>query len=103
MGRTMLPTYRPRWPTRSTGLPSRSKPCREARRIISSRDSANSVWPRAPCDTRSSGDARKTLAEDYQRMVEDGLLLDDAEPFDALLQRCQALALKVNAAALRAA
>ena len=41
--------------------------------------------------------------EDYQRMVEDGLLLDDAEPFDVLLQRCQALALKVNAAALGAA
>lgn len=47
-----------------------------------------------------SGVARKTLAEDYQRMVADGLLLDDAEPFDVLLQRCQALALKVNAAAL---
>ena len=30
-------------------------------------------------------------------MVEDGLLLDDAEPFDILLQRCQALAERVNA------
>lgn len=50
-----------------------------------------------------SGDARQTLAEDYQRMVEDGLLSDDAEPFDVLLQRCQALALKVNAAVLGAA
>jgi hypothetical protein len=37
-------------------------------------------------------------ARSLQRMVEDGLLLDDAEPFDALLQRCQALADKVNAA-----
>lgn len=45
-----------------------------------------------------TGDAHRALAEDYQRMVEDGLLLDDAEPFDALLQRCQALADKVNAA-----
>ncbi len=45
-----------------------------------------------------TGDAQRALAEDYQRMVEDGLLLDDAEPFDALLQRCQALADKVNAA-----
>jgi hypothetical protein len=36
-------------------------------------------------------------------MVEDGLLLDDAEPFDVLRQRCQALALKVNAAVLGAA
>ena len=51
-------------------------------------------------DPARSGDARKTLTEDYQRMVEDGLLLDNAEPFDVLLQRCQALALKVNAAAL---
>ena len=45
-----------------------------------------------------TGGARQALADDYQRMVEDGLLLDDAEPFDALLQRCQTLADKVNAA-----
>lgn len=43
------------------------------------------------------GHARQQLAEDYARMVEDGLLLDDAESFDVLLQRCQALAEKVNA------
>jgi hypothetical protein len=54
-------------------------------------------------DLAPSGDARKTLAEDYQRLVEAGLLLDDAEPFDVLLQRCQALALNVNAAVLGAA
>jgi hypothetical protein len=36
-------------------------------------------------------------------MVADGLLLDDAERFDVLLQRCQAIALKVNAAGLGAA
>lgn len=54
-------------------------------------------------DLVPSGNARKTLAEDYQRMVDDGLLLDDAESFDALLQRCQTLALKVNAAVLEAA
>jgi len=46
-----------------------------------------------------SGHARTALAEDYQRMVQDGLLLDDAEPFDALLERCQALAERVNAVA----
>ncbi|MGY4828591.1 nucleotidyl transferase AbiEii/AbiGii toxin family protein [Sphaerotilaceae bacterium SBD11-9] len=45
------------------------------------------------------GNARTALAEDYQRMVQDGLLLDDAEPFDALLQRCQALAERINAVA----
>ncbi len=36
-------------------------------------------------------------------MVDDGLLLDDAEPFDALLSRCQALAEKVNAKVLASA
>lgn len=44
-----------------------------------------------------AGEARKALADDYQRMVEDGLLLDDAEPFDTLLERCHALADRVNA------
>jgi hypothetical protein len=34
------------------------------------------------------GAARERLADDYQRMVEDGLLLDEAEPFDVLLARC---------------
>jgi Nucleotidyl transferase AbiEii toxin, Type IV TA system len=50
-----------------------------------------------------SGDALRTLEEDYQRMVDDGMLLEDAEPFETLMQRCQALALKVNAAAQAAA
>jgi hypothetical protein len=36
-------------------------------------------------DLAPSGDARKALAEDYQRMIEDGLLLDDAGSFDVLL------------------
>lgn len=45
-----------------------------------------------------SGEARQMLAEDYRSMVEDGLLLEDAEPFDVLLERCQMLANKVNAA-----
>ncbi|MES2992481.1 MAG: nucleotidyl transferase AbiEii/AbiGii toxin family protein [Pseudomonadota bacterium] len=54
-------------------------------------------------DLAPSGDARKTLADDYQRMVGDGLLLSDAESFDVLLQRCQAIALKVNQAVVGAA
>ncbi len=37
------------------------------------------------------------LAADYQRMVDDGLFLDDAEPFDALLERCRAIQQKANA------
>jgi hypothetical protein len=41
--------------------------------------------------------ALATLAEDYRRMIEDGLLLDDAESFEALLARCQAIQEKANA------
>ncbi|MCA1323600.1 nucleotidyl transferase AbiEii/AbiGii toxin family protein [Herbaspirillum sp. alder98] len=39
-----------------------------------------------------------TLAADYQHMVDDGLFLDDAEPFEALLERCRAIERKANAA-----
>jgi hypothetical protein len=37
------------------------------------------------------------LAVDYQHMVDDGLFLDDVEPFGALLERCRAIQLKANA------
>ena len=37
------------------------------------------------------------LAADYQHMVDDGLFLDDAEPFEALLERCRAIQQKANA------
>jgi hypothetical protein len=42
-------------------------------------------------------DALAALADDYARMVEDGLLLDEAEPFDALLAQCQAVQDSANA------
>lgn len=41
-------------------------------------------------------DALAKLAADYKHMVEDGLLLGDAEPFDALLEACRAIELKAN-------
>jgi hypothetical protein len=41
-------------------------------------------------------DALAKLAVDYQHMVDDGLFLDDAEPFDTLLERCRAIQRKVN-------
>ncbi len=44
------------------------------------------------------GDASKALQEDYGRMVEDGLLLDDAEPFEALMARCGDIAARANRA-----
>ena len=64
--------------------------------IMSLIQSATGVLDRGP-----SGDARRALPEDYQRMVQLGLLLHEAEPFDALLHHCQALADKVNAVARR--
>lgn len=46
-----------------------------------------------------AGDASKILEEDYARMVEDGLLLDDAESFDVLMGRCGDIAARTNRAA----
>ncbi|WP_407523747.1 nucleotidyl transferase AbiEii/AbiGii toxin family protein [Methylobacterium oryzisoli] len=43
--------------------------------------------------------AREALAEDYRGMIEDGLLLDEGEPFDTLMDRCADLAARANAAA----
>lgn len=42
-------------------------------------------------------DALAKLAADYHQMVDDGLLLDDAEPFEALLDQCRAIQAKANA------
>ncbi len=42
-------------------------------------------------------DALAKLAADYQQMVDDGLFLDEAEPFEALLDRCRAIQAKANA------
>ena len=46
-----------------------------------------------------AGAAAVALAEDYVRMVDDGLLLEEAEPFDALMDRCGDLAARANAVA----
>lgn len=40
--------------------------------------------------------ARELLAEDYGRMVEDGLLFDEAEPFDVLLDKCKQIEGRAN-------
>jgi hypothetical protein len=45
-----------------------------------------------------AGDGAKALEEDYARMVEDGLLLDNAEPFAALMERCAGIAARANGA-----
>jgi hypothetical protein len=41
-------------------------------------------------------DGAKALADDYARMVEEGLLLEDAEPFEALMERCADIARRAN-------
>jgi len=45
-----------------------------------------------------ASEALKILEEDYARMVEDGLLLEDTEPFEALMARCADIAARTNRA-----
>ena len=44
----------------------------------------------------SDGFARESLAEDYDRMVSDGMLLDYAEPFDLFIKRCADFEARAN-------
>ena len=43
-----------------------------------------------------SGTALTELADDYARMVADRMLLDEDEPFDALMERCGAIEARAN-------
>lgn len=45
------------------------------------------------------GEALHALKNDYSRMINDGLLLEDAEPFEALMDRCAEVAERANQAA----
>ena len=42
-------------------------------------------------------DALKVLEADYKKMADDGILLDDAEPFSKLIERCADLEKRANA------
>jgi hypothetical protein len=42
-------------------------------------------------------DALKVLEADYTKMADDGILLDDAEPFSKLIERCADLERRANA------
>lgn len=46
-----------------------------------------------------AGDGAKALAEDYARMVDDGLLRDEAEPFETLMERCAEITARANGVA----
>ena len=43
-----------------------------------------------------AGDSLTALADDYAQMVEDRLLLEEADPFDVLMDTCRAIAEKAN-------
>jgi len=43
-----------------------------------------------------SGTARSVLANDYARMLADGMLLDENEPFDDLMERCAEIEARAN-------
>ncbi|MBB4577551.1 nucleotidyl transferase AbiEii/AbiGii toxin family protein [Rhizobium lentis] len=45
-----------------------------------------------------SGEGLRALGEDYARMVDDGLLLGDSEPFEHLIQRCAQIQARANKA-----
>ena len=47
------------------------------------------------------GAAHAVLADDYARMLADGMLLDENEPFDALMERCAAIEARANTAGSR--
>ena len=40
--------------------------------------------------------ALSVLADDYQRMLTDGMLLGDSESFDSLMKRCAAIEARAN-------
>jgi hypothetical protein len=42
-------------------------------------------------------EARKVLEADYKKMADDGILRDDAEPFEKLIERCAELQRRANA------
>ncbi|AUX78701.1 hypothetical protein NXT3_PB00039 (plasmid) [Sinorhizobium fredii] len=43
-----------------------------------------------------SGDGLRALSEDYAKMVDDGLLLGDSEPFEQLIERCALIQERAN-------
>ena len=44
-----------------------------------------------------SGAAHEVLADDYEKMLDIGMLLDESEPFDALMERCAVIEARANA------
>ena len=46
-----------------------------------------------------SGVAQALLADDYASMLADGMLIDEDEPFEALMERCAAIEARANGSA----
>ena len=47
------------------------------------------------------GARRAVLADDYAKMLADGMLLDENEPFDTLIERCAQIEVRANTAEMR--
>jgi hypothetical protein len=71
-------------------------------------EAAQLIWESATIQTKRErlkwrtpayaiGRRKGALEEDCSRMLEDSLLLDDAEPFDELIARCGEIENKANA------
>lgn len=50
-----------------------------------------------------SGTAYAVLAEDHSKMLADGMLLDEGEPFNLLMEKCAAIETRANASRLEGA
>ena len=49
----------------------------------------------------TSGSAHAVLADDYGKMLADGMLLGEDEPFDELIERCAAIEARANASQVK--
>ena len=50
----------------------------------------------AVCKLVPAGPAYRVLSDDYDRMLTDGMLLDDEEQFDDLMERCADIQRRAN-------
>ena len=49
-----------------------------------------------PYRSLSAADRRDALADDYARMLADGMLLDVNEPFECLMEHCAEIEVRAN-------
>ncbi len=85
---------------RRTNLLATSIPCHKAMFFAENDASGNRINHKAAISGGlqivPAGAARQVLADDYARMLADGMLLGENEPFDALMERCAAIETRAN-------